>query len=137
MTQLLTIMCLQTAPMQVEECNGPMPSPKLQEPSTNHTGSGNVTFPLHIKTSPPIKRRFLSPLTCHAMSSDKRRLPSVRRTLQRLFSSTPSSGQTETQVRCYDQPHMLITAHHSSAVELAVTAQTGASVQYGSSSQPR
>ncbi|XP_036930780.1 chloride channel protein 1 isoform X2 [Acanthopagrus latus] len=55
-----------TAPVQ-EECNGPMPSPKPQEPSTNHTGS------------------------------DKRKLPSVRRTLQRLFSSTSSSGQTDTQ----------------------------------------
>ncbi|XP_027142278.1 chloride channel protein 1 [Larimichthys crocea] len=55
-----------TSPVQ-EECNGPMPSPKPQEPSTNHTGS------------------------------DKRKLPSVRRTLQRLFSSTSSSGQTETQ----------------------------------------
>ncbi|CAJ1062482.1 chloride channel protein 1 isoform X2 [Xyrichtys novacula] len=55
-----------TVPVQ-EECNGPVPSPKPQEPSTNHT------------------------------SSDKRKLPSVRRTLQRLFSSTSSSGQTETQ----------------------------------------
>ncbi|XP_070691666.1 chloride channel protein 1 isoform X1 [Pempheris klunzingeri] len=55
-----------TGPVQ-EECNGPMPSPKPQEPSTNHTGS------------------------------DKRKLPSVRRTLQRLFSSTSSSGQAETQ----------------------------------------
>ncbi|KAL7392699.1 hypothetical protein ABVT39_000266 [Epinephelus coioides] len=55
-----------TAPVQ-EECNGPIPSPKPQEPSTNHTGS------------------------------DKRKLPSVRRTLQRLFSSTSLSGHTETQ----------------------------------------
>ncbi|XP_042345248.1 chloride channel protein 1 [Plectropomus leopardus] len=55
-----------TAPVQ-EECNGPIPSPKPQEPSTNHTGS------------------------------DKRKLPSVRRTLQRLFSSSSLSGQTETQ----------------------------------------
>ncbi|XP_039973428.1 chloride channel protein 1 [Xiphias gladius] len=55
-----------TAPVQ-EECNGPIPSPKLQEAATNHTGL------------------------------DKRKLPSVRRTLQRLFSSTSSSGQTETQ----------------------------------------
>ncbi|XP_028280200.1 chloride channel protein 1 [Parambassis ranga] len=54
------------APVQ-EECNGPIPSPKPQEPSTNHTGS------------------------------DKRKLPSVRRTLQRLFSSTSSSGQAEMQ----------------------------------------
>ncbi|GAA6220532.1 chloride channel protein 1 [Lates japonicus] len=50
-----------------EECNGPIQSPKPPEASTNHTGS------------------------------DKRKLPSVRRTLQRLFSSTSSSGQTETQ----------------------------------------
>ncbi|XP_041649076.1 chloride channel protein 1 isoform X1 [Cheilinus undulatus] len=55
-----------TAPVQ-EECNGPVPSPKPQEPTTNHT------------------------------SLDKRKLPSVRRTLQRLFSSTSSSGQAETQ----------------------------------------
>lgn len=54
------------APVQ-EECNGPISSPKPQEPSTNHT------------------------------DSDKRKLPSVRKTLQRLFSSTSSSGQTETQ----------------------------------------
>ncbi|XP_024861534.1 chloride channel protein 1 [Kryptolebias marmoratus] len=50
-----------------EECNGPIPAPGPQEPSTNHTGS------------------------------DKRKLPSVRRTLQRLFSSTSSTGPTETQ----------------------------------------
>lgn len=62
-----TMLFSQTAPVQ-EECNGPMPSPKPQEPSTNHTGSGNMTFPLHIKTSPPIKCRFLSPLTCVAVS---------------------------------------------------------------------
>ncbi|KAF7670119.1 hypothetical protein LDENG_00050310 [Lucifuga dentata] len=55
-----------TTPVQ-DECNGPIPSPKPQEPSTNHT------------------------------DSDKRKLPSVRRTLQRLFSSSSSSGQTETQ----------------------------------------
>ncbi|KAM9852169.1 chloride channel protein 1 [Aulostomus maculatus] len=55
------------APPVPDECNGPIPSPKPQEPSTNHT------------------------------SSDKRKLPSVRRTLQRLFSSTSSTGQTETQ----------------------------------------
>lgn len=53
----------QTAPVQ-EECNGPTPSSKPQEPSTNHTGSGNKTFPQHMKTSPPIKRRLLSPLIC-------------------------------------------------------------------------
>ncbi|XP_054477307.1 chloride channel protein 1 [Anoplopoma fimbria] len=50
-----------------EECNGPIQSSRPQEPSTNHTGS------------------------------DKGKLPSVRRTLQRLFSSTSLSGQTETQ----------------------------------------
>ncbi|XP_034553528.1 chloride channel protein 1 [Notolabrus celidotus] len=55
-----------TAPVQ-EECNGPVPSPKPQELSTNHT------------------------------DSDKRKLPSVRRALQRLFSSTSLSGQAETQ----------------------------------------
>uniref|UniRef100_A0A671WBR1 Chloride voltage-gated channel 1 n=1 Tax=Sparus aurata TaxID=8175 RepID=A0A671WBR1_SPAAU len=52
MMQLPTMLFLQTAPVQ-EECNGPMPSPKPQEPSTNHTGSGNMTFPQRIKTSPP------------------------------------------------------------------------------------
>nr|XP_054597009.1 chloride channel protein 1 isoform X1 [Nothobranchius furzeri] len=50
-----------------EECNGPVPSPAPREPATNHTGS------------------------------DKRKLPSVRTTLQRLFSSSSSTGQTETQ----------------------------------------
>ncbi|XP_005455472.1 chloride channel protein 1 [Oreochromis niloticus] len=55
-----------TTPVR-EECNGPVPAPKPQEPSAYHT------------------------------DSDKRKLPSVRRTLQRLFSSTSSSGQTETQ----------------------------------------
>ncbi|KAI3361118.1 hypothetical protein L3Q82_013329, partial [Scortum barcoo] len=64
--KLPAMLCLQTSPVQ-EECNGPIPSPKPQELSTNQTGS------------------------------DKRKLPSVRRTLQRLFSSTSSSGQTETQ----------------------------------------
>nr|XP_040021621.1 chloride channel protein 1 isoform X2 [Gasterosteus aculeatus aculeatus] len=50
-----------------EESNGPIPSPGPQEPSTNHRGS------------------------------DKRKLPSVRLTLQRLFSTTSLSGQTEAQ----------------------------------------
>ncbi|XP_054637676.1 chloride channel protein 1 [Dunckerocampus dactyliophorus] len=50
-----------------DECNGPIPSPKPQETSSNHT------------------------------SSDKRKTPSVRRTLQRLFSSSSSTGQTDTQ----------------------------------------
>ncbi|KAG7474483.1 chloride channel protein 1 [Solea senegalensis] len=54
------------SPVQ-EECNGPIPSPKPQEDSSNHAGS------------------------------DQGKLPSVRRALQRLFSSTSSSGQTETQ----------------------------------------
>ncbi|XP_077454070.1 chloride channel protein 1-like [Stigmatopora argus] len=52
----------------LDECNGPVPSPKAQEPSTNHT------------------------------SSEKRKAASVRRTLQRLFSSSSSStGQTDAQ----------------------------------------
>ncbi|XP_061632729.1 chloride channel protein 1 [Phyllopteryx taeniolatus] len=51
----------------LDECNGPIPSPKLQEPSSNHT------------------------------SSDKRKAPCVRRTLQRFFSSSSSTGQTDTQ----------------------------------------
>ncbi|XP_015226201.1 PREDICTED: chloride channel protein 1 isoform X2 [Cyprinodon variegatus] len=54
------------SPVQ-EGCNGPIPSPSSNEPSTNHTGS------------------------------DKRKLSSVRRTLQRLFSSSSSSDQPETQ----------------------------------------
>uniref|UniRef100_A0A7N8XX16 Chloride channel, voltage-sensitive 1b n=1 Tax=Mastacembelus armatus TaxID=205130 RepID=A0A7N8XX16_9TELE len=53
----------ETAPVQ-DECNGPTVSPKHQEPTTNHTDSGNMTFPLHIKISSPIKCHFLSPLTC-------------------------------------------------------------------------
>ncbi|XP_077432465.1 chloride channel protein 1 [Vanacampus margaritifer] len=51
----------------LDECNGPIPSPKPQEPASNHT------------------------------SSDKRKAPSVRRTLQRLFSSSSSTGQTDAQ----------------------------------------
>ncbi|XP_068179266.1 chloride channel protein 1 isoform X2 [Antennarius striatus] len=50
-----------------EECNGPVPSPKPQESPTDHT------------------------------DSDKRNLTSVRRTFQRLFFSTSSSSQTESQ----------------------------------------
>ncbi|XP_037129075.1 chloride channel protein 1 isoform X1 [Syngnathus acus] len=56
-----------TAPV-MDECNGPVPSPKTQEPSSNHT------------------------------STDKRKTPSVRKTFQRLFSSSSSStGQTDVQ----------------------------------------
>ncbi|CAL1610929.1 unnamed protein product [Knipowitschia caucasica] len=51
----------------LEECNGPVPSPKPQEPSSNHRGS------------------------------DKRKLPSVRHALQRLFSSTSATGQADSQ----------------------------------------
>ncbi|KAK1894789.1 Chloride channel protein 1 [Dissostichus eleginoides] len=54
-----------TAPGQ-EEHNGPLQTPRAQEPSTNS-------------------------------DSDKRRLPSVRGALQRLFSSTSLSGQAEPQ----------------------------------------
>ncbi|XP_061770903.1 chloride channel protein 1-like isoform X2 [Nerophis ophidion] len=54
-----------SGPVQ-DECNGPIPTPKLQETSSNHT------------------------------SSDKRK-PSVRNALQRLFSSSSSTGQTDTQ----------------------------------------
>ncbi|XP_029359810.1 chloride channel protein 1 [Echeneis naucrates] len=50
-----------------EECNGPIQASKPQDTST------------------------------HCTNSDSRKLPSVRRTLQRLFSSTSSSGQTENQ----------------------------------------
>ncbi|XP_076010956.1 chloride channel protein 1 [Genypterus blacodes] len=50
-----------------DECNGPIPSPQPQEPPANHT------------------------------DSDKRKLPSVRNALQRLFSSSSASGQAETQ----------------------------------------
>ncbi|XP_029958943.1 chloride channel protein 1 [Salarias fasciatus] len=57
----------QTAYPVQEECNGPISSPRPREPSTNHAGS------------------------------DKRKLPSVRMTLQRLFSSASLSGPTETQ----------------------------------------
>ncbi|XP_061675843.1 chloride channel protein 1 [Syngnathoides biaculeatus] len=51
----------------LDECNGPLPSPKPQEFSSNHT------------------------------SSDKRKAACVRRTLQRFFSSSSSTGQTDTQ----------------------------------------
>uniref|UniRef100_A0A4W6DD92 Chloride voltage-gated channel 1 n=1 Tax=Lates calcarifer TaxID=8187 RepID=A0A4W6DD92_LATCA len=61
--ELLSVLCPQTAPVQ-EECNGPIQSPKPPEASTNHTGSGNMALPLHIKTSSPVKCHFLSPLTC-------------------------------------------------------------------------
>ncbi|KAM6968301.1 chloride channel protein 1 [Aplochiton taeniatus] len=51
-----------------DDCNGPFPSPRPPEPSTNHA------------------------------DSDKRTLQSVRRTFQRLFSATSSSsGQAENQ----------------------------------------
>ncbi|CAB1334533.1 unnamed protein product [Coregonus sp. 'balchen'] len=50
----------ETSPVQDEQ-NGPLPSPKPQEPSTNHTGS------------------------------EKRSLQSVQRTFQRLFSSSSTS----------------------------------------------
>ncbi|XP_028325548.1 chloride channel protein 1 isoform X2 [Gouania willdenowi] len=56
------------APMQ-DECNGPIAAPRAQELTTNHTD-----------TDP-----------------DKRKLPSVRIALQRLFSSLSSSSQAETQ----------------------------------------
>lgn len=46
----------QTAAPAQEECNGPIPSPKPQEPSTNHTGSGNSPWPPHNDRS------------CHQMS---------------------------------------------------------------------
>ncbi|KAI4811198.1 hypothetical protein KUCAC02_014115 [Chaenocephalus aceratus] len=55
-----------TAPGQ-EERNGPLQTPRAQEPSTNQS------------------------------DSDQRRLPSVRGALQRLFSSTSLSGQAEPQ----------------------------------------
>ncbi|KAK7886921.1 hypothetical protein WMY93_026542 [Mugilogobius chulae] len=51
----------------LEECNGPIPSPKRQDSSSNHRGS------------------------------DKRKLPSVRHALQRLFSSSSATGQADTQ----------------------------------------
>ncbi|XP_019724540.1 chloride channel protein 1 isoform X2 [Hippocampus comes] len=51
----------------LDECNGPIPFTRVQEPSSNHT------------------------------STDKRKAPSVRRTLQRLFSSSSSTGPTDAQ----------------------------------------
>uniref|UniRef100_A0A7N5ZXD0 Chloride channel protein n=1 Tax=Anabas testudineus TaxID=64144 RepID=A0A7N5ZXD0_ANATE len=41
------LLCAQTAPVQ-EECNGPIPSPKPEELSTNYTDTGTMSFPLHI-----------------------------------------------------------------------------------------
>uniref|UniRef100_A0A8D3BSS5 Chloride channel, voltage-sensitive 1b n=1 Tax=Scophthalmus maximus TaxID=52904 RepID=A0A8D3BSS5_SCOMX len=40
---LIQSLCPQTAPVQ-EECNGPFPSPRPQEASTNHTGSVFFSF---------------------------------------------------------------------------------------------
>ncbi|XP_051920974.1 chloride channel protein 1 isoform X2 [Hippocampus zosterae] len=51
----------------LDDCNGPIPFTGAQEPASNHT------------------------------SADKRKAPSVRRTLQRLFSSSSSTGPTDAQ----------------------------------------
>lgn len=134
----------QTSPVQ-EECNGPMPSPKLQEPSTNHTGSGDMTFPTHIKTSPPIKCRFLSPLTCVAISRPQTSASCHLSGGPFRDSFPPRLRQARLKLRYAAKISLThsslwpqkLRAHHWSAVELAVTAQTGASLQHGSSSQPR
>uniref|UniRef100_H3CRI8 Chloride voltage-gated channel 1 n=1 Tax=Tetraodon nigroviridis TaxID=99883 RepID=H3CRI8_TETNG len=76
-----------------EECNGPVPAPKPPEPSTNHTDSGNLIISLHVRNP-----CYCPPPPNLLMPSDTRKLQSVRRTLQRLFSSSSSSGQTEIQL---------------------------------------
>uniref|UniRef100_A0A8C5DGX9 Chloride channel protein 1-like n=1 Tax=Gouania willdenowi TaxID=441366 RepID=A0A8C5DGX9_GOUWI len=65
------------APMQ-DECNGPIAAPRAQELTTNHTD-----------TDP-----------------DKRKLPSVRIALQRLFSSLSSSSQAETQIKAWEEAEL-------------------------------
>lgn len=95
----------QAVPVQ-EERNGPTASSKSQEPSTNHTGSGDLTFdPLTLHPLSPRPREDKPSLVfslfsgCGVTSSENRKLATVRRTLQRLFSSsTSSSGQSEIQV---------------------------------------
>lgn len=72
------------------------------------------------QTSPPL----FPHMCCGITSSDKRKLPSVRRTLQRLFSSTSSSGQTEIQVRCCHRPRIPTTLTANAQItDAAVTAQ--------------
>uniref|UniRef100_A0AAX7TYB0 Chloride channel, voltage-sensitive 1a n=1 Tax=Astatotilapia calliptera TaxID=8154 RepID=A0AAX7TYB0_ASTCA len=97
----------QVAQTEREECNGPVPAPKPQEPSANHTDSGNTLFPLHTRTGSLIHVTCLySDMRCHTTSPDKRKLPSVRRTLQRLFSSTSLSGQTDTQIKAWEEAEL-------------------------------
>lgn len=105
MSGVIFFLLPQAAPVQ-EECNGPTASSKSQEPSTNHTGSGDLTFdPLTLHPLSPRPREDKPSLVfslfsgCGVTSSENRKLATVRRTLQRLFSSsTSSSGQSEIQV---------------------------------------
>uniref|UniRef100_A0A8C6KF70 Chloride voltage-gated channel 1 n=1 Tax=Nothobranchius furzeri TaxID=105023 RepID=A0A8C6KF70_NOTFU len=90
-----------------KECNGPVLSPAPREPATNHTGSGNTELPLHILAGSAVTRQSVSSDMCrHVVSSDKRKLPSVRTTLQRLFSSSSSTGQTETQIKTWEEAEL-------------------------------
>lgn len=124
MMQLPTMLFLQTAPVQ-EECNGPMPSPKPQEPSTNHTGSGNMTFPQRIKTSPPVKCRILSPLTCVAISRPQTSASCRLSGGPFRDSSPPRRRQARLTLRyaakinlaCLSFWPLKLRAHHWSAVE--------------------
>lgn len=135
--ELLSVLCPQTAPVQ-EECNGPIQSPKPPEASTNHTGSGNMALPLHIKTSSPVKCHFLSPLTCVAIPCPQTSASCHLSGGPFRDSSPPRPHQARLKLRyaakislTYSSlwPQMLEgAAHQWSAVELAVTAQTGASV---------
>ncbi|KAM9782520.1 chloride channel protein 1 [Neosynchiropus ocellatus] len=70
-------------------CNGPVPSQiPPQMPPQNHTDSGdNLNLIL-------VFRPFLTQVI---ISADKRKLPSVRTALQRLFSTASATGQAETQ----------------------------------------
>ncbi|TKS82222.1 Chloride channel protein 1 [Collichthys lucidus] len=93
-----------TSPVQ-EECNGPMPSPKPQEPSTNHTGSGNMTFPLHIQTSRPIKAVTSAPLTCVAISR-----PQTSEAAAPPLTDTMSPEETHTLFSLLGLSHAYVTS---------------------------
>lgn len=83
----------------------------------SHRLRSDSSYPVHVTTASPVS----SDMCFRTMFSDKRRLPSVRRTLQRLFSSTSSSGQIETQVRRIDlthAQHFWPTAQRSRASEI-------------------
>ncbi|KAJ0066320.1 hypothetical protein NL108_011131, partial [Boleophthalmus pectinirostris] len=83
----------------LEECNGPLPSPRPQEHSSNHRGSGNTCAPSRLSSKCHYLYTTPSCVSLLLWSSDKRKLPSVRHALQRLFSSSSATGQADSQVR--------------------------------------